>query len=178
MDRTAAGTPLTFRWRKWDGSPHWQHECVYLGADEYGDWLGQVPGSHSFRPGREITLRAPSVVLLPAGREDYVLTFNGEPELTRVYIDIAWAVGWDDGGQPVAIDMDLDVVRRLDYRGVYIDDEDEWEEHRVRYGYPARVIELLEATAHDLAARVRAHEEPFDDATAERWFAVLAGLAR
>lgn len=176
MSRPAPGTPLVFRWRKWDGSPHWEHECVYLGADEWGDWLGQHSGSRSFRPGRDVVLRSPSVVLLPAGREDHVLTVNGAPELTRVYIDIAWAVQWPEGAMPTAIDMDLDVVRRLDDRGVYIDDEDEWELHRARYGYPSRVIEALEATAHDLERRVRSLEPPFDDATADRWLGVLARL--
>lgn len=174
--RPAPGSVLAFRWRKWDGSPHWQHECVYLGSDEWGDWLGQPIGSRSFRPGRDVTLRAASVMMLPAGREDYVLTVNAAPELTRVYIDIAWAAGWGEDGLPTAIDMDLDVVRRLDERGVYIDDEDEWEEHRVRYGYPTRVIEALEATAHDLERRVRALEAPFDETTAEHWLAVLARL--
>ena len=176
MTRPAPGTPLAFRWRKWDGSPHWEHECIYLGSDRWGDWVGQREGSHSFRPGRAITTPAPSVMMLPSGRQDYVLTVNGAPELTRVYIDIAWAVQWPDDEHPTAIDMDLDVVRRLDERGVYIDDEDEWEEHRVRYGYPTRVIEALEATAHDLERRVRALEAPFDDATADGWLARLAEL--
>lgn len=176
MPRPAPGTPIFFRWRKWDGSRHWEHECVYLGSDEWGEWLGQGIGARGSRPGREIVLSTPCVMLLPSGREDYVLTVNAAPELTRVYIDIAWSVEWPDGGLPTAIDMDLDVVRRLDERGVYIDDEDEWEAHRERYGYPSRVIEALEATAEDLERRVRAFEPPFDDATADRWFAVLANV--
>ena len=39
-DRPAPGTPLVFRWRKWDGSPHWEHDCVFLGSDAHGDWVG------------------------------------------------------------------------------------------------------------------------------------------
>ena len=35
--RPAPGTPIVFRWRKWDGSPHWEHDGVYLGSDEWGD---------------------------------------------------------------------------------------------------------------------------------------------
>lgn len=176
MPRPAIGTPLVFRWRKWDGSPHWEHECVYLGSDHWGDWLGQRAGSRSFRPGRDLVLDIPSVMMIPAGRQDYVLTVNASPAATRVYIDLSWAAGWGEDGLPTAIDMDLDVVRRTDERGVYIDDEDEWEVHRVRYGYPSRVIEALEATAHDLERRVRALEAPFDEATAERWLARLATI--
>lgn len=166
------GTKLQFRWRKWDGSPHWEHECIYLGSDQWGHWLGQRAGWRSFRPGRDMLLTAASVALVPSGRSDYVLTMNAPPQRTRVYIDVAWDVAWTDDGTPTAIDMDLDVVRRADGT-VFIDDIDEWEEHRVRYGYPARVIEALEDVARDLERRVAAHEAPFDDATADGWLGVL-----
>lgn len=173
-DRPAPGSPLTFRWRKWDGSPHWTHACVLLGSDEWGDWLGQHAGERSERPGRVILAEAPSVTLLPPSG-DYALTVNGPPHRVPIYIDLAWDVGWQDGG-PVGVDMDLDVVRALDERGVYIDDRDEWDEHRVRYGYPLDIVERLETLAVDLEQRVAASVPPFDDATADRWLAVLAAL--
>jgi hypothetical protein len=75
------------------------------------------------------------------------------------------------------IDMDLDVVRVEGARGTWIDDEDEWDEHRVEYGYPADVQRHLEALAADLEQRVRAQVPPFDDATADRWLDRLAELA-
>lgn len=172
IDRPAPGTPLLFRWRKWDGSPHWEHECVFLGSDDHGDWVGQRPGMRSIRPGREVTVTFPNVTLLPPdGR--WALTMNAPPHPTRVYIDLAWDAGWD-GSEPVAVDMDLDVVDH-ETRGIWIDDRDEWEEHRVAYGYPLEIVADLEAVAVDLEARVRAHEAPFDAATAARWLAVLAG---
>ncbi|MEL5991637.1 DUF402 domain-containing protein [Microbacterium phosphatis] len=176
MPRPAPGTPLAFRWRKWDGSPHWEHEVVYLGSDEHGEWVGQRIGSRAFRPGRNVILSAASVMLLPHDRRDWVLTLNDAPDLTRVYIDVAWDVRWPQDGLPTAIDMDLDVVRRLDARGVYIDDEDEWAEHAQLFGYPADVMAELEATAADLHRRVLAREKPFDDETADRWLGVLSDL--
>ncbi|MFT4136507.1 DUF402 domain-containing protein [Microbacterium sp.] len=174
-DRPAPGTPLTFRWRKWDGSPHWTQECVYLGSDEWGDWLGQQPGWRSERPGRVMLADSPSVMLVPPSG-DHTLLVNGSPHRVRVYIDLAWDVRWRDG-EPTGIDMDLDVVRALDERGVYIDDRDEWDEHRVRYGYPLDLVDRLEALAVDLEQRVSARTPPFDDATADRWLAALAALA-
>lgn len=48
--RPAPGTRLVFRWRKWDGSPHWEQESVYLGSDAWGDWFGQQVGWRSVRP--------------------------------------------------------------------------------------------------------------------------------
>nr|WP_208382329.1 DUF402 domain-containing protein [Microbacterium ulmi] len=162
-----------FRWRKWDGSPHWLHECVYLGADSWGDWFGQLPGWSSARPGRELDVAHANVTLLPPSGE-WVYTANAAPYHTPIYIDLAWDVRWE-GAEPTGIDMDLDVVDRLD-TGVYIEDRDEWDEHRVHFGYPLEIVDRLEAVAIDLERRVAASEPPFDEATSRRWFARLAEL--
>lgn len=172
--RPAPGTHLSFRWRKWDGGVHWVHECVYLGSDEWGDWFGQPSGWRSFRPGRDIVVDHPNVTLLPPSG-DYVVTCNAAAHQTFVYIDLAWDARWSEEGEPTGIDMDLDVVapRAGD---VYIDDEDEWAEHRVAYGYPLDIVRHLEALAVDLHRRVGAAEVPFDEATADRWLRVLDEL--
>lgn len=169
--RPAPGTRLVFRWRKWDGSPHWEHDCIYLGADEFGDWFGQPAGWRSHRPGREVVAGSDNVTLLPASGE-WAFTSNAAPHRTRVYIDLAWDGGWRDG-EPTGIDMDLDVVEQ-DVRGIWIDDRDEWDEHRVQYGYPLDVVSRLEAVALDLEQRVTRREAPFDDATIATWLARVA----
>ncbi|WP_105566254.1 DUF402 domain-containing protein [Microbacterium halophytorum] len=174
MSLPEPGTKVAFHWRKWDGSKHWEHECVYLGSDEWGQWLGQRVGWRSFRPGRDMLLTAPSVSLMPAGRTDHVLTVNAPPQRTRIYIDIAWDVSWRDG-TPTAIDMDLDVVRRVDGT-LFIDDEDEWAEHSELYGYPADVMAELERTTRELKERVGAHEPPFDEAVPDGWLRRLDEL--
>ncbi|UWF77217.1 MULTISPECIES: hypothetical protein [Microbacterium] len=200
--RPAPGTPMVFQWRKWDGSPHWRGECVYLGADDWGDWVGQPIGWRSARPGATFTAQGPNVTLIPrtpdAGGADFALTVTRDhPRGTRIYIDIGWDVRWegtDAAGAPDAvapdagatdrdlpvlatgIDMDLDVVRVVGDRGTWVDDRDEWEEHRVRYGYPADVVRRLEALALQLEREVRAQHPPFDDATGDHWLDRLADL--
>lgn len=170
----APGTRLTFRWRKWDGAPHWEHDSVFLGSDAHGDWVGQRDGWRSARPGVVAPSYGDSITLIPPSG-DFAATINDTHPRIRVYIDIAWDVRWD-AGEPVGIDMDLDVVRALDERGVFIDDRDEWAEHQVRYGYPDDVIARLEEVALTLEAQVHASAAPFDDATPARWFAVLRDL--
>lgn len=172
--RPAPGTRLDVVWRKWDGAPHWRHESVYLGADRWGDWFGQAVGWRSHRPGRDMRCEHPGLMLLPPGG-DWVFTHNAAPARVRVYIDLAWDAGWSPDGVPGGIDMDLDVVEDSD-RGVWIDDRDEWDEHRVRYGYPPEVVARLEGTALDLEARVIRREAPFDDATLAPWLGRLAAL--
>ncbi|MCP2636262.1 DUF402 domain-containing protein [Microbacterium sp. HD4P20] len=173
--RPDVGTRLLFRWRKWDGAEHWVHECVYLGSDRWGDWFGQLAGWRSFRPGRDFLADAPNVTLMPPDG-DHVVTVNQAPPASyRVYIDLAWDVRWDSG-QPTGIDMDLDVVRTVDPRRVFIDDQDEWDEHRVAYGYPLDIVTRLEALAVDLEQRVTVESAPFDDATADAWLSRLDAL--
>lgn len=183
------GTRLVFRWRKWDGTPHWQRDCLYLGSDEWGDWFGQPVGWPSTRPGREIVPTEPCVTLMPS-TGDYAFTHNPPPHRTRVYIDLAWDVGWSAEGSPAGIDMDLDVVQRVpvepyvDREGVlrqpgdvYIEDRDEWDEHRIALGYPLDLVARIEQLAVDLERRVRSGTAPFDGATADGWLARLADLA-
>ena len=175
--RPEPGTRIVFRWRKWDGSPHWEHDCVYVGSDHWGDWVGQPTGWRSHRPGRDFMTESPNVTLLPPGGT-WAGTFygDGHPRHVRIFIDLAWDAQWS-GAEPTAIDMDLDVVRCDDERGIFIDDEDEWAEHRVQYGYPVGVQAALEQKAAELKRRVEASEPPFDDATAQHWLDRLTALA-
>jgi protein associated with RNAse G/E len=179
--RPASGTEIVFQWRKWDGSPHWRHECVYLGADAWGDWVGQPSGWHSARPGAEFFAASPNVTLVPR-QGDFALTVNRRhPKGMRVYIDLGWDIGWSDDPLLVTgIDMDLDVIRVESERGTWVDDRDEWAEHSAQYGYPREVMSTLEELALDLEQRVRDRVAPFDDATADPWLDRLEalGLAR
>lgn len=165
---------MRFRWTKFDGSQHWEHDGIYLGNDAWGDWIGQRQGALSARPGRSFETSAPSVTLVPPSG-DYAATFNAPPHKVRIYIDLAQDVRWSDT-DPVemrGIDMDLDVVHQLE-RGIWIDDIDEWEDHRVKYGYPAHTIAHLEALAAELEREVTAGNAPFNDATIAHWLGVLA----
>ena len=175
--RPATGAEMIFQWRKWDGSPHWRHECVYLGADEWGDWIGQPAGWHSARPGAQFFAPGPNVTLVPP-QADFALTVNRDhPTGVRIYIDLGWDVRWsDDPLLATGIDMDLDVVRVEGERGTWVDDRDEWAEHSVRYAYPAEVMTRLEGLALDLEERVRTRIAPFDDATADVWLDRLEAL--
>lgn len=178
-DLPVPGTRLKFRWRKWDGSPHWVHDCVFLGSDQWGDWVGQRDGWHSARPGLAFDVLGDSVTLLPPSGE-YAATINAAHPRIAIYIDVAWDLRWDageHGPEPVGIDMDLDVVHALDGRGIFIDDRDEWDEHRVQYGYPADIVARLEQVAIDLEREVTAERAPYDGATAARWLAELDRLA-
>ena len=159
---------------KWGNRPHWQMEAILLGSDEHGDWLGFRRGTTMSRPGREFVSVNDQVGLVPY-RSGWMATFHGAGGEVRTYVDITTVPAWD-GNVVRAVDLDLDVVERID-GSVHVDDEDEFADHRVRFGYPQRVVELATANRDLVVDALTSRAAPFDG-TCERWLAVLAHLTR
>ncbi|MFJ5975472.1 DUF402 domain-containing protein [Arthrobacter sp. KFRI-F3372] len=167
------GQLVVARNRKWNGKAHWVVPGRYLGEDRHGWWIFQGTNEFCSRPGAAFYTKSDAVLLVP--REgDWVATFydDAHPGGMRVYIDLAVAHEWSTIRPAVTefhvIDMDLDVVHTAG-RGVFIDDEDEFVEHRVAMDYPAVLVESLQATADQLYQAVKAQHAPFDGTDAE-WF--------
>jgi uncharacterized protein len=171
-DLARPGDMVVFRNWKYDGAVHWLVPGSYLGADEFGDWIFQPAGSLVARPGVAFFAASDAVQFLP--REgDYVATFYDDtyPGDFRIYIDLATGIRVDPlrpaGWEVQLTDMDLDVIRLVN-GGVYIDDEDEFAEHRVTMDYPPELAERMQAGCQELYEQVVAHTAPFDG-TALEW---------
>jgi hypothetical protein len=172
-ERLEPGQLVVARNRKWNGKAHWVVPGRYLGEDRYGWWIFQGTNEFCSRPGAAFYTRSDAVLLVP--REgDWVATFydDAHPGGVRIYIDLAVAHEWNPIRPKVTefhvIDMDLDVVRTAD-RGVFIDDEDEFAEHRVDMDYPPALAASLEESASRLFQAVKAQQAPFDG-TDVGWF--------
>src|ERR1700734_664532 len=150
---------LTFR--KFDGSLHWHSVLRRRGEDAHGLWLGWGAGQVTAR-GTEppITINRAYVQLVRP--EDWWCgAFHAEPSDVEIYCDITTVARWTAPDEITLIDLDLDVLRLRDGRAPFIDDEDEFLEHQVRYRYPAEVTAAARATADALLESVLANEEPF-----------------
>jgi len=172
--RFEPGRPVRLEMTKWGGRPHWAMAAVYLGADAAGDWIGFTLGTVMSRPGMTVTTKNDQVGLVPSagtavGRA-WLATFHGPGGSMWTYVDMTTVPEWH-GSTIRAVDLDLDVVEGLD-RVVYVDDEDEFEEHRVEYGYPDEVVELALATRDVVLTGVREKHPPFDGSAAA-WLDVL-----
>ena len=165
----AAAIVPEFVFRKFDDSPHWVHDEILLGEDECGTWIGQHAGMLSARPGASFRTESPNVTVLPPG-EGWVATIfdDAQPAGTEIYVDIVDEL---DVAGLTAIDMDLDVV--LQRGRLWIDDEDEFDQHRVELGYPDEVVARCRADADRVLAMIRDGQPPFDGRAA-RWLEVLA----
>ncbi|KQY55533.1 MULTISPECIES: DUF402 domain-containing protein [unclassified Nocardioides] len=184
------GDPIDVAMTKWRDRPHWAYRAHYLGRDEHGDWLGVPAGTRMARPGVEMLSAVDQVCLAPTtgdlSQSGWFATFHArradgtgagfEPAFpVEVYVDIATQPVWD-GTTVRSVDLDLDVVRAFSGR-TWIDDEDEFAEHRVALGYPDEVIELALANCAAVHAAVLGQVAPYDGPTAAAWRAMLDGLS-
>ena len=161
----------------WGGRPHWTYPARLLGEDEHGTWLGSRAGTHHARPGMSFESGVDVAHLVPAGSAACYPTLHA-PAWCEVYVDVATPPTWDRARvRPTLryVDLDLDVVR-LPSGQVYVDDEDEFAEHRASLGYPPEVVALALASCAAVTAAVTAWTAPYDGVTGERWLAVLRGL--
>jgi hypothetical protein len=168
-----AGQLVVARNRKWNGKAHWVVPGRYLGEDRHGWWIFQGTNEFCSRPGAAFYTSSDAVLLVPRSG-DWVATFydDAHPNGVRVYVDLAVAHEWTDIRPAVTefhvIDMDLDVIRMAG-RGVFIDDQDEFAEHRVAMNYPDRLVDDIQAAADELYQAVKAQHAPFDGTDVE-WF--------
>lgn len=162
----APGDSVLQRYRKYDGTRHWHFDTFYLGRDQFGCWLGGRAGDVYERPGWRFVSTVDSVMLVPENQW-FVATFNqpGGKAQAHTYIDLMSVAEWE-GNTVRAIDLDLDVIRDFDGR-IWLDDEDEFEDHRVRFGYPDDLVRTVRHTADQLLADVRADAEPYASVYAE-----------
>jgi len=158
---------------KWGGRPHWEFDGVLLGSDEHGDWIGIPAGSRMARPGMELVSTWDQAGLVPAPGPDaeraWLATFHAEGNPVRTYVDMTTPPFWD-GAVVRAVDLDLDVVKTDDGRGVYVDDEDEFAEHQRLFGYPPEIVDLARKSCAWVERAVRQEQPPFDG-TAGEWLA-------
>ena len=125
-----------------------------------------------------VTTRNEQVELVPSAGtavgQAWLATFHGPGGSVWTYVDMTTVPVWD-GRTVRAVDLDLDVIEALD-RSVYVDDQDEFDEHRVELGYPREIVDLAMASRDIVLTSVRDRHAPFDGSAAP-WLEVLHQLA-
>jgi protein associated with RNAse G/E len=144
---------------KWDGSAHRDYPARRFAEDELGTWVGVTRGTSSVYHGRPSVEQIPFVLLIPH-KAWWTGMFNPEPRTSEVYCDITTPARWE-GDTVHIIDLDLDVVRRRVTGLVELRDEDEFEEHRVSFGYPDDAVGEARAAAEKLLVALGDGSEPF-----------------
>jgi protein associated with RNAse G/E len=157
--------------RKYDGSAHRDYPARRLAEDDLGTWLGVATGTQSVYHGRESVERIPFALLVPHSNW-WTGMFNPPPRTSEIYCDITTPARWR-GDTVHLVDLDLDVVRRRATGAVELRDEDEFADHRDRFGYPAEVVEHAQAAAAWLLEALGDGTEPFATAY-KKWLALVS----
>lgn len=164
------GHPIRVVMTKWGDRPHWEFPGVFLGSDEHGDWVGYPSGTLMTRPGMEFRCTNDQVGLVPRD-QGFLATLHGPGGVCLTYVDMTTVPTWD-GDVVSAVDLDLDVIERLD-GSVFVDDEDEFAEHREKWAYPEIVVVSAVGACAAVEKAVRAGSAPFDGETHLPWLARL-----
>jgi uncharacterized protein len=157
--------------RKWKVRPHYRFHGTRLGEDQFGTWVAVTKGTTFTGP---VSGRYPvSFVGLVPWTGWYLATWwdlRHAGIRFQTYVDITTPPVWFTPNHVGTIDLDLDVIRDIQGR-VFIDDEDEFDDHRARYGYPDDVVAEARASVDAVAAAMREGAGPFGGAW-ERWFSL------
>jgi hypothetical protein len=175
------GDPVRIEMTKWGDLPHWHIPAQWLGRDHHGDWLGIPPGTEMVRPGARVVSTNHQVGLvphadLPEDERSWVATFHGPGGNlgAATYVDITTPPVWD-GATVRAVDLDLDVLEGESGR-IWIDDEDEFAQHKVSLGYPGSVVVGAMRSCDRVQAAMAAGHPPYDGSH-EAWLTALRGLS-
>jgi protein associated with RNAse G/E len=144
---------------KYDGSAHRDYPARRLTEDDLGIWVGVTRGTSSVYHGRQSVEQIPFVLLIPH-HAWWTAMFNPPPRTSEVYCDITTPARWQDDTVQI-IDLDLDVVRRRESGLVELRDEDEFADHRQRFGYPEDLVAEAQAAARKLLVALGDGSEPY-----------------
>jgi len=133
-------------------------------------WIGGGPGVAYTGPKGSGFFEPAFVQLFP--RDGWFVSVWNATGGMETYVDVATPPQWPSEDHVTMVDLDLDVIRFRD-GNVVLDDEDEFEEHRIEYGYPDDVVARARSTAEYLMDAVRSGAEPFG-AASESWFRNLS----
>jgi hypothetical protein len=136
--------------KKFDGSPHYRYpvNVVERSDDRLVTYLQQDTAIESYRGSWKTKRHILGFFWLDRPFVLHVIWEN-EWEPKMLYVDIVTQTCWDDA-MVQYVDMDLDVICSTDCT-VKIDDEDEFEEHRVLWKYPPELVQRC----HDATSEVR-----------------------
>lgn len=146
---------------KYGGSHHYRYDVQLVAADERR-LIAYGPVDTPFDSYRGHYLATSEMLHVHVAGLDWNLEVMWQPDGTphQHYVNIALPSTWDDGTLRF-VDLDLDVKARADGT-VELDDADEFAEHRVRFGYPADLVERAQRAAEEVLSLARARRPPLD----------------
>ena len=148
---------------KYDGSLHYRYALAVVsqGDGELRAWGAAGFPMESYRGSYLATRHALHIHWTD---RDYNLLVMWHPDWAphEHYVNVALPSSWDDGTLRF-VDLDLDLIWRAG-GPVVLDDEDEFDEHRLRFAYPPELVERAWAAVAEVRDLMERRVPPFDGA--------------
>ncbi|HUF15484.1 MAG TPA: DUF402 domain-containing protein [Acidimicrobiia bacterium] len=161
---------VTVQFLKNPDIPHWGFEAVWLGEDEWGDWMAVPAGSKRWKGAEDVLPTGFDAVFCAPRGEWWHLHYSGSyADNYSHFIDIVTPPVWVSENRYEMIDLDLDVAVHHD-GAIEVQDEDEFEIHQVRYGYRHEMIRRAREETDRVVEVLNGRGEPFFE-VAEAWLA-------
>jgi protein associated with RNAse G/E len=154
--------PMKIASTKYDGSPHYEFDAILVAREGSMLRLYVEQGTTLVGYRGELEVRTPFAALFWTDRP-YNVYHNKSPLGRRRIVSYA-NVGTPatiDGDVLRWVDLDLDVFTS-EGGGITLDDVDEFEQHQVKFAYPAELIADALATSEELLALAKSGAFPFD----------------
>ncbi|MFP3882978.1 MAG: DUF402 domain-containing protein [Actinomycetota bacterium] len=166
--------PVTVQFLKNPDVLHWGFDAMWLGEDEWGDWIAVPKGTKRWKGEKSVRLTSSDAVFCAPRGEWWHLHYTGALwGHIAAFIDIVTPPRWVSENRYEMIDLDLDVALHVDGT-VEVQDEDEFEVHQVKYGYTDEMIRGAVVETRKVVEQLQGGHEPFFD-VAEQWLGRVDG---
>lgn len=159
--------PVIVQFLKYPDHLHWGFEAQFLGEDEHGIWAYAPRGTRRWKGHDPFRPSEADAVFCAPYDGWWHLHYNGAGTNLSHFIDITTTPRWIGESRYEMVDLDLDVIVAQDGH-IEIDDEDEFAEHQVLYGYSQDMIARALAETRFIVSALEHRAEPFFD-VAEDW---------
>jgi protein associated with RNAse G/E len=153
--------PLCLRSKKYDGSLHYRYGVQEVERTPQRLITYSHPGQpvESYRGCWTGTRHLLSIFHRDQPFVQHV-RWDGQWQPEFLYVDISTTTSWNDDTVGY-IDLDLDLIQPFGVTEVKLDDEDEFEEHRLRWGYPEPLVRACWAAVAQVRERFAQGAAPF-----------------
>ncbi len=153
---------------KFDGSLHYQFESELVSAEGNEIRFYTPPHTKMTTYRGELTTTSHSLRIFYTDLHwNVFVRWHADWRFENYYVNIAQPATWD-GHVLRWVDLDLDIIQHANQTVPILDDEDEFERHRVKWDYPQPVVDRAWQSVKEVWALLENRTSPFDTA-AQQW---------
>ncbi len=150
---------------KYDGSLHYRYDTTLVRAEGNEISFYTPPHVEMTTYRGELKTKSHLLQIFFTDRPwNVVVRWHADWRFEEHYVNIAEPATWD-GRVLNWVDLDLDIINRPTMPEPKLDDEDEFERHRVKWSYPQGLVDRAWGAVEEVWGMIKRADCPFDEAT-------------